>query len=68
MNGKEELHFKIEEKNKRIHELVNKFILTPEINELMEEVARLRIQCGEYYGHEFEDGICKWCGEKQRIE
>lgn len=68
MNGKEELHSKIEEKNKRIHELINKFILTPEINELMEDVARLRIQCGEHYGHEFEDGICKWCGEKQRTE
>lgn len=66
MNGKEELHSQVEEKTKRIHELINKFILTPEISELMEEVARLRTECSITYGHEFENGVCKCCGAKQK--
>lgn len=65
MSGREELQARIKEKNERIHELINKFILTPEISELSKDVARLRVLCGEVYGHEYQDGVCKWCGSKE---
>ena len=66
MNGREELQVRIKEKNEKIHELINKFILTPEISELMEEVALLRTECATKYGHEFENGTCKWCGAQKK--
>ena len=66
MSGKEELHSKIEEKNNRLHALIHKFTLPPEISELMEEVAHLRTECAMTYGHEFENGVCKCCGAKQK--
>lgn len=68
MNGKEELHSKITEKTNRVHELINKFMLTNEINELMEEIAKLRICCGTMYGHDYENGVCKCCGKKEHEE
>lgn len=68
MNGKEELHSKITEKQKRIDELINKFVLTPELNELFKEIATLRLVCGETGGHEYEGGTCKWCGCKEKTE
>lgn len=67
MNGKEELHSKITEKQKRIDELINKFVLTPELNDLFKEIAVLRVECGAS-GHEFEDGSCKWCGKPEEEE
>ena len=65
MNGKEELHSKIIEKEAQLHTLINKFILTPEINEIMSDIAHLRAACGTMYGHEFKDGKCRWCGAEE---
>ena len=68
MNGKEELQARIKEKQNRIDELINKFVLTPEIAALNNEISDLRNFCGENYGHEYENGICRWCGHKEIIE
>jgi len=65
MNGKEELHSKIVANQARIDELINKFILTEEISKLSDEIVRLRISCGTIFGHEYENGICKWCGSRE---
>lgn len=48
---------KINENNKRIQFLLNKFVLTEELNELMEENERMREECK----HEFVDGVCIYC-------
>ena len=58
MNSQEELRDKILAINERINFLINKFILTQEINELMVERAQLQEKCI----HEFENHTCKWCG------
>ena len=68
MNGKEELREVIEANNKRIGELLNKFVLTSEIGELMEQNVILRQECATKFGHEFENGVCKWCGAKEHEE
>lgn len=70
MNGKEELQARIQEKQERINELINKFVLTSEISKLNHEVAELRIACGVMYGHEYEDGseLCKWCGHRKEAD
>lgn len=72
MSGKDELESKrlkirsdADRLNSRINELLNKFILTPELNDLMKEKAILFSRCGQLYGHEYENGVCKWCGHKE---
>ena len=65
MNGKEELRDLIKSKHERIHSLINKFILTPEIHDLMAEIATLQVQCGQQDGHEYHNGTCIWCGHKE---
>lgn len=57
MNGLE-IHNRIEINNKKIQAALNKFILTDEINTLMQENEKLRLICP----HEFKDGFCKYCG------
>ena len=65
MDGKEQLQSKVREKEARIHELINKFVLTEEMTRLQREIAVLRVACGTMDGHEFENGVCKWCGKKE---
>lgn len=48
---------KIDENNERIQFLLNKFVLTDELNELMEDNERMRKECE----HEFVDGTCIYC-------
>lgn len=48
---------KINENNERIQFLLNKFVLTDELNELMEDNERMREECE----HEFVDGVCIYC-------
>lgn len=48
---------KIDENNKRIQSLLNKFVLTDELNKLMEDNERMREECE----HEFVDGTCIYC-------
>ena len=48
---------KINENNERIQFLLNKFVLTDELNELMEDNERMREECE----HKFVDGVCIYC-------
>ena len=48
---------KINENNERIQFLLNKFVLTDELNDLMEDNERMREECE----HEFVDGVCIYC-------
>ena len=48
---------KIDENNERIQFLLNKFVLTDELNELMEDNEKMREECQ----HEFIDGVCIYC-------
>ena len=62
MNGKE-IFTKINANNKKIEELINpaQFVLNAEVQALLKENDELRGQCA----HEFENGICKFCGQKE---
>lgn len=68
MSGKEELQSEVREREARIHELINKFVLTDEMIKLQREIAILRVACGTMDGHTFENGVCKWCGSKEDEE
>jgi len=57
MNGPE-IRDKLKANNDRIAMLLHKFILTDEINQLLEENDELKLHCP----HEFEDGYCVFCG------
>lgn len=57
----QEIRKQISEKNRLIEHLLDKFILTNQINTLMEEIEDLRKQCK----HEFDHGYCIWCGRPQ---
>ena len=52
-----EIRKRISNNTKRINTLLNKFVLTDEINQLMQENEELRSHCR----HEFENGFCKYC-------
>lgn len=56
MNGTE-IRFKIDENNKVIQQLLNKFILNSELKELMDENEQLRKECP----HNFVNGVCTYC-------
>ena len=57
---KEEIKRKIDENNAEIEKIVDPeiFVFNPRVFELLEENEKLRQQCF----HEFEYGVCKWCG------
>ena len=60
MNGQlmgEQIRERIDANNKKIHDALNRFVLTDEINRLMKENFDLRTLCK----HEFVDGVCKYC-------
>ena len=48
---------RINANNERIQFLLNKFVLTEELNELMEDNERMREKCE----HKFMDGACIYC-------
>ena len=52
-----EIKKRIVANTKRINILLNKFVLTDEINQLMKENEELRHVCP----HEFQNGFCKYC-------
>ena len=56
MNGPE-IRERINSNNKKVGFLLNKFVLTDEINQILKENEQLRQACP----HEFEDGFCKYC-------
>ncbi len=56
MSG-QEIRDQINKNNERIRRALKTFVLTDEINELMEDNANLRRICK----HEFEHGYCKFC-------
>lgn len=56
MNG-QQIHEKIDFNNRKIQRILNKFVLTDEINQLMKENAELRAKCP----HEFVNGFCRFC-------
>ena len=56
MNGLE-IRKRIDENNRKIQSALNKFILTNEINELMQENTNLRENCP----HEFVGTFCRFC-------
>lgn len=56
MNGNE-IREKINNNNKKIRKLLDTFMLTGEIKQLMEDNDELRKQCK----HEYIDGVCKYC-------
>lgn len=53
----------VNEKNKEIEKIMDvaTFVLNSKIVELQNEISDLRKQCA----HEFENGKCKYCGEKE---
>jgi hypothetical protein len=57
MNGLE-IRERIDQNNKKIQSALNKFILTDEINQLMQENADLRANCAHEYN---SDGFCIYC-------
>ena len=56
MNGIE-IRQKIDENNKKIRELLQSFILTPLIKELMKSNHDLKEQCP----HHYINGACEYC-------
>lgn len=56
MNGIE-IRSKIDENNKIIQQLLNKFILNNDLKKLMDENEQLRKECP----HNFVDGVCEYC-------
>ena len=56
MNGLE-IRKRIDANNSKIQKALNKFTLTDEINQLMQENADLRAQCP----HEFAGTFCRFC-------
>ena len=56
MSGNE-IRLQIDKNNEKIRKALNTFILTDEIQKLMEENDILRSKCE----HEFIDGTCKYC-------
>jgi len=56
MNG-QEIRERINKNNAQIQKALNKFVLTDEINKLMEDNVRLRAMCK----HEYVNGVCKFC-------
>lgn len=59
MSGNE-IRIKVDENNEKIRSLMDKFdfTLNNKLNELLELNEELRAVCP----HEYEDGVCKWCG------
>lgn len=60
-----EIKKKIEENNEKIEKASKPFIFTlnKTIACLMKENAELQKKCP----HEFEDGICKYCGKEENV-
>lgn len=58
MNGNE-IREKINNNNEKIRKLLDTFMLTSEIKQLMKDNDELRKQCK----HEYIDGVCKYCDE-----
>ena len=56
MNGLE-IRKRIDANNRKIQKALNKFTLTDEINQLMQENADLRAHCP----HEFTGTFCRFC-------
>lgn len=56
MNGNE-IREKINNNNEKIWKLLDTFMLTGEIKQLMNDNDELRKQCK----HEYIDGVCKYC-------
>lgn len=56
MNG-QQIREQIDINDAKIQKLLNRFVLTNEINELLQDNEKLRQICK----HEFEDGFCKYC-------
>ena len=56
MNGPE-IRKAIDRNNRKIQAALNKFVLTDEINQLMQENADLRASCP----HEFVGTFCRFC-------
>ena len=56
MNG-QQIREQIDRNDAKIQKLLNRFVLTNEINELLQDNEDLRQICK----HEFEDGFCKYC-------
>lgn len=56
MNGLE-IRKRIDANNRKIQKALNKFTLTDEINQLMQENADLRANCP----HEFAGTFCRFC-------
>jgi len=56
MNG-QEIRERIDKNNAQIQKALNKFILTDEINKLMEDNVHLRAMCK----HEYVNGACRFC-------
>ena len=52
-----EIRKRIDKNNAAIQRALNKFILTDEINKLMEENAEMREHCP----HEFVGSFCRFC-------
>lgn len=54
-----EIRKRIDECNEKIEEVFNptQFVLNSETVELMEEIAKLQLQCE----HNFVDGVCEFC-------
>lgn len=64
MNGKEEIRTTINSINERIAFLIDRFILTDEIKQLMERRETIRATCP----HEYINGKCKWCDKQEEKE
>ena len=56
-----EVYKKINENNKRLKELLNKFVFTNEIKSIIKENNDLKKVCP----HEYINGICKYCYSKE---
>jgi hypothetical protein len=56
MNGNE-IRKQIDLNNAQIRKLLDKFVLTDEIQKLMKDNDYLRAQCN----HNFIDGVCTYC-------
>ena len=63
MNG-QQIRARIDENNAKIRAALNKFVLTDEINKLMQDNEELRVICR----HEFVNGWCKYCDIPEELK
>lgn len=63
MNG-QQIRARIDENNAKIRAALNKFVLTDEINQLMQDNEEMRAICQ----HNFVNGWCQYCDIPEELK